>query len=104
MLYLPALLLVAVVLVACAAAVLAVSREAEATFPGKNGRIAYERNLFMLYTINPNGSGKTKVTNTRHSPSLGDYSPDGKKITYTDFEGFNGRDTEIYTVNVGGGG
>ncbi len=58
-------------------------KPAEATFPGKNGRIAYERNFSVLYTINPNGSGKTKVTNINVSPSLGDYSPTGKKITYT---------------------
>ena len=38
--YLPALI-VAGVLLACAAAVLAVSREVEATFPAKNGKIAY---------------------------------------------------------------
>jgi hypothetical protein len=63
-LYLPALIVVA--------AVLAVSREA--TFPGKNGKIAYERNYVVIYTINPDGSGKTKVTNTRVSPYLGDYS------------------------------
>jgi hypothetical protein len=42
-LYLPALLgtLAAAVLMACAAAVLAASERTEATFPGKNGRIAY---------------------------------------------------------------
>jgi hypothetical protein len=57
-------------------------KPAKATFPGKNGRIAYERNIFELYTINPDGSAKTKITNTGVSPSLGDYSPTGKKITY----------------------
>jgi hypothetical protein len=42
-LYFPALLgtLVAAVLMACAVALLTVSGKAEATFPGKNGRIAY---------------------------------------------------------------
>jgi TolB protein len=44
------------------------------------------------------------VTNTRVSPSLGDYSPTGKEITYTDYEGYNDNDEEIYTINVGGGG
>ena len=39
-LYLPALLIGAAVLMACAA-ILAVSREAEATFPDKNGKITY---------------------------------------------------------------
>ena len=38
---LPALLVAAVVLVACAVAVLAVSEKAEATFPGIRGKIAY---------------------------------------------------------------
>jgi Tol biopolymer transport system component len=40
-LYLPALLVGAAVLMACAVAILAVSREAEATFPDKNGKITY---------------------------------------------------------------
>jgi hypothetical protein len=40
-LYLPALIVAAAVLMACVAALLAVSEKAEATFPGKNGKIAY---------------------------------------------------------------
>jgi Tol biopolymer transport system component len=111
-LHLPALLgtLAAAVLVACAVALLAVSGEAEATFPGKNGKIAYNSGG-VIYTINPDGSAKTKVTNARVSDYPIDYSPDGKKITYMSYEGFNdGKDTgpqkdaEIYTVKVGGGG
>ena len=103
--YLPALL-VAAVLVACAAAVvtlLAVSKEAEATFPGKNGRIAYQDSS-VIYTINPDGSAKRRVTDTHSGGDPIGYSPDGKRITYTDYEGFNGKDTEIYTIGVGGGG
>jgi Tol biopolymer transport system component len=102
--YLPALL-VAAVLVACAAAIatlLAVSKEAEATFPGKNGRIAYQ-DSFVIYTINPDGSAKRRVTDTHSGGDPIGYSPDGKRITYTDYEGFNGKDTEIYTIKVGGG-
>src|SRR5215217_9188627 len=110
-LHLPALLgtLAAAVLVACAVALLAVSKEAEATFPGKNSRIAYNSNG-VIYTINPDGSAKTKVTNTYVSGYPIDYSPDGKKITYTSYEGFNDgkqtgpqKETEIYTIKVGGG-
>jgi Tol biopolymer transport system component len=110
-LHLPALLgtLAAAVLVACAVALLAVSKEAEATFPGKNGRIGYNSNG-VIYTINPDGSAKTKVTDTYVSGYPIDYSPTGKKITYTSYEGFNdGKDTgpqkdaEIYTIKVGGG-
>jgi hypothetical protein len=63
---LPALI-VAGVLLACATAVLAVSREAEATFPGKNGKIAYvafrvTNGTAEIYTINPGGGGKTQLT------------------------------------------
>ena len=64
MLYLPALIFAAV-LMACAVVVLALSEKAEATFPGKNGRIAYSsyegtfpKGDFEIYTIKPDGSGK----------------------------------------------
>ena len=94
------------VLVACAAALLALSEEAEATFPGKNGRIAYSGfgggTDTGIYTINPDGSGKTRIPAPRVSgeaePS---YSPDGKRIVYL---GYDGNDYEIYTIKVGGGG
>jgi Tol biopolymer transport system component len=101
MLYLPALLIVAAVLMACAVVVLVVSEKAEATFPGKNGRIAYSSFDFdrgpddTIYTINPGGGAKTQLTRG-YQPS---YSPNGKKIAYTLF---SGADSEIYTVNVGG--
>jgi Tol biopolymer transport system component len=99
--YLPALAsLVAAVLMACAAVLLALSEKAEATFPDKNGRIAYESNG-VIYTINPDGSGKTRIPALRVSgeaePS---YSPDGKRIVYL---GYDGNDYEIYTIKVGGG-
>src|SRR5215203_6002755 len=98
-LYLPALI-VAAVLMACAVALLAVSEKAEATFPGKNGRIAYWSN-FVIYTINPNGSAKTKVTNTSRDDEESSYSPDGKSIAYTHRDG---DDTEIWTSNTNGTG
>src|SRR5215207_3162136 len=64
-LYLPALI-VAAGLMVCAAAVLAASKEAEATFPGKNGNIAYTRldgTDFEIYTIPPTGGAPTSLTN-----------------------------------------
>jgi Tol biopolymer transport system component len=104
MLYLPALI-VAVVLMACAVVVLVVSEKAEATFPGKNGKIAYQDWFsLVIYTINPNGSSKTKVTEPCVYPSLPDYSPTGQKITYTSCEGTLGKDLGISAINVGGGG
>jgi hypothetical protein len=48
-------------------------KPAEATFPGKNGKIAYERN----------GGGKTEVTQGGE-PS---FSPDGKRIAYSSWDG-----------------
>src|SRR5215208_4523179 len=55
MFYIPALI-VAAVLLACVATLLALSEKAEATFPGKNGRIAYtvsNGNDMKIYTRNP---------------------------------------------------
>ena len=68
-LHLAALLgtLAAAVLVACAVAPLAVSGEANAAFLGKNGRIAYNTGG-VIYTINPNGSGKRQLTNNDAYP------------------------------------
>ena len=90
MLYLPALAsLVAAVLMSCAVVMLAVSEEAEATFPGKNGRIIYSAFLMdegpdnRVHSIKAGGDGKTKLTRGLE-PS---YSPNGKRIAYTVFGG-----------------
>jgi hypothetical protein len=83
-LYLPAMI-AATVLVACTVALLAVSGEAEATFPGKNGRVAYSAFDFdggedeTIYTIKTGGGTKTKLTRG-YGPS---FSPDGKRNAYT---------------------
>ena len=61
-LYLPVMIAATV---ACAVALSAVSENAEATFPGKNGRIAYsgyDGNDYEIYTIKAGGRGKTKLT------------------------------------------
>jgi hypothetical protein len=90
-LYLPALI-VAAVLMACAVVVLVASEKAEATFPGKNGRIAYS--AFdagvdeTIYTIRPGGGAKSKLT-SGYRPSL---SPDSKGIAYTVLDGNSGRE------------
>src|SRR5215207_608284 len=95
-LYLPALIVVTV-LMACAAALLAVSEKAEATFPGNNGRIAYS--AFdggvdeTIYTIKPGGGAKTKVTKG-YQPS---FSPHGKRSAYTVLGGNSARDALFET-------
>jgi len=90
-LYLPALIVVTV-LMACAAALLAVSEKAEATFPGNNGRIAYsafDRGVDeTIYTIKPGGGAKTKITKG-YQPS---FSLPGKRIAYTALGGNSTRD------------
>jgi Tol biopolymer transport system component len=103
-LYLPALI-VAGVLLACAAAVLAVSREVEATFPGKNGKIAYvafrvTNGTAEIYTINPSGGGKTQITHNNTDEFSLSYSPNGKKIVFV--SGYVNE--ELYTIDASGGG
>jgi Tol biopolymer transport system component len=114
MLYLPALI-VAAVLMACAVVVLALSEKAEATFPGKNGRIAYasyaERCRLCLvgypghdpeiYTINPNGRGKFQLTHNNEIDLEPSYSPNGQRIAYASL---GADDQEIYTINLNGSG
>jgi TolB protein len=91
------------------AVVLYCAQPAEATFPGKNGKIAYvtptgPRSLGDIYTINPDGRSKVQVTNTKNTwEQTPDYSPDAKKIAYTDYrQGAPGGG--IYTTSVRGGG
>jgi Tol biopolymer transport system component len=103
-LYLP-VMIAAAVLAACAVVLLAVSGKAGATFPGKNGRIAYsafvERTTGdAIYTIAPGGAGKTKVTRG-YLPSS---SPNGKRIAHSLYKPNNIFQSDIYTIDASGGG
>src|SRR5918998_823129 len=98
--YVP-VMIAAAVAVACAVALLTVSqKKAEAAFPGKNGRIAYQGSNqgsdHVIYTIDPDGRGKTEITEGE-DPS---FSADGKKIAYV---ASDGNDSEIYTIKATGG-
>jgi Tol biopolymer transport system component len=76
---------------------------AEATFPGKPGKIAdvsSDGQDTEIYTINVGGGGKVPVTENPFDDYHPSYSPNGKKIAYT---GYDGNDFEIYTINAGGG-
>jgi TolB protein len=98
-LYLTLMATVAVLAVACSGAPSAGSDEnAQAAFPAKIGRIAFQGSNGAIYTINPidPGKGKTEVTRGEQ-PS---YSPDGTKIA---FAASDGHDAEIYTVESTGG-
>src|SRR5215208_5405960 len=101
-LYLPVMIAATTVALACAVALLlAVSEQAEATFPGKNGRIAYsayDGNDYEIYTIDSRGGAKRKETNNNRDDYSPSYSPRGKRIAYVKLDG---NDTEIYTIKVG---
>ena len=59
---------------------------AEATFPVKNGRIAYNtgaNSCCVIYTINPDGGGRVQVTDNNVFAGAPSYSPDGKRIAYS---------------------
>jgi len=89
---------------ACGVALLTVSEQAEATFPGKVGRIAYsgyDGNDYEIYTINSRGGDKVQLTNNNRDDYSPSYSPGGKRIAYVEFDR---NDAEIYTTNVGGRG
>lgn len=85
------------------------SLPASAAFPGENGRIVFSSNLsgqFEIYSMNPDGSGVTQVTNVPPCSRGPSVSADGTKIV------FHGAPTadcavtsvQIYTVNTDGTG
>src|SRR5215212_1424889 len=79
---------------------------AEATFPGKPAKIAYQGNDGQdaeLYTIKSGGGGKKQLTDNGTGDYEPSYSPSGKQIVYSSRDAPNG-DYEIYTINAGGGG
>ena len=100
--------LVAVGLVVLIMLVVVEARPAEATFPGTNGKIAYEgedgpNGDYEIYTINSGGGSKVKLTDNTTSDNEPFYSPSSNKIVYSGRDAPNG-DFEIYTIKPGGGG
>src|SRR5215210_101438 len=86
--------LVAVGLLVLIMLVVVEARPAEATFPGKPGKIAYQGydgTDSEIYTIKPGGGGKVKLTDNATGNSDPSYSPSGKKIV---FSGYDGNDRE----------
>jgi dipeptidyl aminopeptidase/acylaminoacyl peptidase len=114
-LYLPALIVAAVLVVACAVAtLLAVSKEAETTFPGKNGKIAFtstrdgKTGSEDIYTMNARGTSVERLTHDRKADLDPAWSPDGNRIAFV--RDRHGKKPcrllfscyEIYTMNANG--
>src|SRR5215217_4858743 len=78
-------------------------RSAEATSPGVPGKIAYsayDGTNVAIYTIDPGGGSRFKVTDKPGYARNPAYSPTGNKIAYSSHDG---NDSEIYTINASGG-
>jgi Tol biopolymer transport system component len=85
---------------------------AQATFPGRNGRIAYSVGPTFpqeppapsqVFTINPDGSGRRQLTNVAADQTAGSpaWSPEGSRIVYVS----NVRgDLELWVMAAGGSG
>ena len=87
--YLTALVALAAVLLAMLAATLltAAVRPAEAAFPGQNGKIVLTRvqadKNFEIYSMNPDGSAQTDLSNDPSQDTTPAVSPDGKKVAFS---------------------
>ena len=83
------------VLAALVTLMAAPAREAEATFPGTNGKIVFisQRTTGTgvdnptgdseIFTIGPDGTGLKQLTNNTKDDREPTFSPDGQKIAYT---------------------
>ena len=106
-LYVPVVIAAALAM-ACFVALLAVSQKAEATFPGKNGRIAFEGDRDTggtggssaeIITVSPDGTGMKQLTSDSSSGNP-TFSPNGEKIAYAASYGAGTRG--IYVMNRSG--
>ena len=93
---------VAAALAAVGVLALVEGRPAEATVPGKNGKIAFQSDgggSYEIYTMNRNGKKIKKLTTNRAPDEDPAFSPNGKRIAFmSDRSG----DSDIYKMNVKG--
>jgi len=73
---------------------------AQASFPGENGKIAFARGG-DIWTINPDGTGATNLTNSAATEVRPAWSPDGQKIV---FNRCCTSSTEVVVMNADGSG
>lgn len=93
-------LLALVGLVAAAIMILLQAGPAEAAFPGTNGKIAFSRD-HEVYTMNPDGSGVSRITDNWYGNYSPAFSAGGQKIAYVRY---GDTSSEIYTMNSDGSG
>jgi Tol biopolymer transport system component len=77
---------------------------AQAAFPGQNGKIAWVSDLdasFEIYTMNPDGSNRTNVSNHENFEESPTWSPDGSKIAFVSLGGEDSN-LQIHTMNADG--
>src|SRR4028119_794612 len=80
---------------------------AEAAFPGKNGKIAFSSHRdtdYEIYSINPDGSDPTNVTNNLLNDRKATWSPDGTKVAFVSHRAgqFYPPKNDIYTMDADG--
>jgi Tol biopolymer transport system component len=77
---------------------------AQATFPGANGKFAFDRTVdgnSDVYVMEPDGSNVTRLTTDPAADVNPGWSADGTKIAFTSNRAGN---NEIYVMNADGSG
>src|SRR4051794_611576 len=81
---------------------------AQATFPGPNGRIAFEDfNRGQVFAVNPDGSGLAQLTHTgqRMIADFPSWSPNGERILFSKYRAdrqFGENDSRIWIMSADG--
>ena len=78
---------------------------AHATFPGKNGRLVFQRPIGQqsdLFTVKPNGKALHRLTRTRKYEDRAEWSADGRQLAFA-LSNRSGSREEIWTMSAGGG-
>ena len=89
-----------------AVTIAACTTPAFASFPGANGRLVFEvpnRNGANLFTVLPDGSGRTRLTDLRGFETEAEYSPDGSRIAFA-YARSEDAPLEIWVMNADGTG
>jgi TolB protein len=91
---------VAAVLVAVFLLVLGGMRPADAAFPGNNGKIAFSAtNNSDIYSINPDGTDLSQLTNAPEFDTEAAYSPEGERLAFTSYQSGG---SEVWLMGAGG--